>query len=278
MLWDPTREPSERNLSQPWKETEAITYIWIIWVVVEYQRRTNNITKHPSVLLFALEHFLGINGEKVFEVYKGSTFCNGSKFGVFICHSRSGNTRTPSPRSSYLSTISFSDTLSCCHSNLLQKITWGRAALSSQLVNRPKWLNWRVTFPTQPLPSFLHSQLHCLSWVEQIHRELWPCLCLCPCFCLCLCPCPLQLPLLRRVYPEEAQPVDPVEYKEEAGEETEEHQVHPSSPHLFVLQVLSSDKNKSKVFLTFGFFGFFLRPWSASAWLPLGGARLCRAI
>ena len=128
------------------------------------------------------------------------------------------------------------------------KITWVRAALSSQLVNRPKWLNWRVTFPTQPLPSFLHSQLHCLSWVEQIHRELWPCLCLCPCFCLCLCPCPLQLPLLRRVYPEEAQPVDPVEYKEEAGEETEEHQVHPSSPHLFVLQVLSSDKNNSKVF------------------------------
>ena len=47
-----------------------------------------NITKHPSVLLFALEHFLWINGEKVFEVYKGSTFCNGSKFGVFICHSR----------------------------------------------------------------------------------------------------------------------------------------------------------------------------------------------
>ena len=160
------------------------------------------------------------------------------------------------------------------HTSLLSlesfaKITWVRAALSSQLITRPKWLNWRVTFPTQPLPSVHLPQLHC-SWVEQIHRKLWP--------CICLCPCPLQLPLLRRVYPEEAQPVDPVEYKEEAGEETEEHQVHPSSPHLFVLQVLSSDKNKSKVFLTFGFFGFFLRPWSASAWLPLGGARLCRAI
>ena len=103
------------------KKRQAITYIWIIWVAVEYQRRTNNINKHPTVLLFALEHFLWINGEKVFEVYKGSTFCNGSKFGVFICHSRSGNTRTPSPRSSYLSTTSFSDTLSCCHSNLLQK-------------------------------------------------------------------------------------------------------------------------------------------------------------
>ena len=70
------------------KKRQAITYIWIIWVAVEYQRRTNNINKHPTVLLFALEHFLWINGEKVFEVYKGSTFCNGSKFGVFICHSR----------------------------------------------------------------------------------------------------------------------------------------------------------------------------------------------
>ena len=120
LLWDP-REPTERNLRQPWKKRQAITDIWIIWVAVEYQRRTNNITKHPRVLPFALEHFLWINGEKVFEVYKGSTFCNGSKFGVFICHSRSGNTRTPSPRSSYLSTTSFSDTLRCCHSNLLQK-------------------------------------------------------------------------------------------------------------------------------------------------------------
>ena len=36
--------------------------------------------------------------------------------------------------------------------------------------------------------------------------------------------------------------------------------------------------NVRTVKFTFGFFCFFLLPWSWSAWLPFGGPRLCKAI
>ena len=193
--------------------------------------------------------FSGIRGGKVFRWHKGSTSCTGSKFGFFICQRPSRNTTSPSPRSSYSWTTSWTATCSlslgnvlifhhiCHHMNpdLLEKEVGGVAGQ----INRPKWLNWIAIQLSShhPLPPLMTGR----------SRESWASR---PCW---------RWGRSRGRGRETWGPFGPSPSS------------HPacSGEHIW---------NENVSFLTFGFFCFFLLPWSWSAWLPLGGPRLCRAI